>query len=65
MLDKKGTYLEKFQSVSVPEPKSGDRHKHAFIGTIIDILESRGSVMVDDNCGEVHEIEADRVSVVD
>ena len=65
MLEKTGTVLEKFQTVSVGEPKGIDRHKHAFIGTVDDVLEDRGTVMVSDNCNEVWEVEADNVEVRD
>jgi len=65
MLDKKGTFLEKNQSVSVPKPNETDMHNFAFSGTIIDVLESRGTVIVEDQCGDVFEVEADRVDVED
>ena len=65
MLDKRGTFLEKGQSASVPEPKKGDKYKTGFCGIIIDILENRGSVIVEDQCGEAFEIEAERVTIED
>jgi len=49
MLDKHGNLLEKHQQVVVPEPKGTDRHKRSFIGTIIAVLDSRGTAMVEDD----------------
>ena len=63
MLEKTGTVLEKFQSVEVGEPTRGDIHNHSFLGTIIDVLESRGTVVVEDQCGEAFEVDADNVEV--
>lgn len=63
MLEKTGTVLEKFQQVEVGEPTRGDMHTHSFVGTIIDVLESRGTVVVEDQCGEAFEVDADNVEV--
>jgi len=63
MLEKTGTVLEKYQSVEVGEPRSTDMHQHSFIGTIIDVLEDRGTVIVEDQCNEVFEVDADNVEV--
>ena len=67
MLEKTGTVLEEFQQVEVGEPTSGDRHTHSFIGTIMKggVLESRGTVVVEDQCGESFEVDADNVEVRD
>jgi hypothetical protein len=65
MLEKTGTVLEKFQSVEVGEPRRSDLHNHSFIGTIIDVLESRGTVIVEDQCGEAFEVDADNVEVLE
>jgi len=65
MLEKTGTVLEKFQTVEVGEPRKSDMHQHSFVGTIIDILESRGTVIVEDQCGNPFEVEADNVEVRD
>ena len=65
MLEKTGTLLEKFQQVEVGEPRSTDMHQHSFIGTIIDVLEDRGTVIVEDQCGEAFEVDADNVEVQD
>lgn len=63
MLEKTGTVLEKFQTVEVGDPKNSDMHNHSFVGTVIDVLESRGTVIVEDQCGEVFEVDADNVTV--
>lgn len=63
MLEKTGTVLEKFQTVEVGEPRKSDMHQHSFVGTIIDVLESRGTVIVEDMCGEAFEVDADNVEV--
>jgi len=65
MLDKTGNVFEKFQSVEALEPKSNDKYNHAFSGTVIDILESRGTVIVEDQCGDAFEIEPDRLIIRD
>ena len=65
MLEKTGTLLEKFQTVEVGEPTRTDMHNHSFVGTIIDVLESRGTVIVEDQCGEAFEVDADNVEVMD
>ena len=63
MLEKTGTVLEKFQTVEVGEPTRTDIHQHSFVGTIIDVLESRGTVVVEDQCGDAFEVDADNVEV--
>lgn len=63
MLDKTGTVLEKFQDVQVGEPCKTDLHTHAFKGTIIDVLESRGTAVVEDQCGDAFEVDVDNVTV--
>ena len=65
MLEKTGKILEKFQNVEVGEPKDSDMHLHAFIGTVIDVLESRGTVIVEDQCGDAFEVSTDNVSITD
>jgi len=65
MLEKTGTVLEKYQQVEVGEPTRGDMHQHSFVGTIIDVLENRGTVVVEDQCGEAFEVDADNVEVQD
>ena len=65
MLDRHGNFLEKHQQVVVLEPKGTDRHKRSFIGTIIAVLDSRGTAMVEDQCDESFEIEGDRLVIQD
>ena len=67
MLEKTGTVLEEFQQVEVGEPTRTDRHNHSFIGIIVKggVLESRGTVVVEDQCGETFEVDADNVAVID
>jgi hypothetical protein len=64
MLEKTGTVLEKYQEVEVGEPTHTDMHQHSFVGTIIDVLESRGTVIVEDQCGDAFEVDADNVEVL-
>jgi hypothetical protein len=64
MLEKTGTVLEKYQQVEVGEPRKSDMHQHSFIGTVIDVLESRGTVIVEDQCTEAFEVDADNVEVI-
>lgn len=63
MLEKTGTVLEKFQTVEVGNPKKSDIHNHSFVGVVIDVLESRGTVIVEDQCNEAFEVDADNVEV--
>ena len=65
MLEKTGTVLEKFQTVEVGDPRKNDKYKHSFIGTVIDVLESRGTVIVEDQCNEAFEVDADNVQVIE
>jgi hypothetical protein len=65
MLDKTGNLLEKYQSVEVPDPNSSDIHNNSFVGTVIDVLENRGTAIVEDQCGDVFEIEAERLVIQD
>ena len=65
MLEKTGTVLEKYQEVEVGEPTRSDMHQHSFIGTVIDVLDSRGTVVVEDQCGDAFEVDADNVQIMD
>jgi len=65
MLEKTGIVLEKFQTVEVGEPRRTDLYNHSFVGTIIDVLESRDTVIVEDQCGEYFEVDTDNVKVVE
>lgn len=63
MLDKKGTVLEIMDEVSVPDPNKSDIHHYAFVGTVVDILEDRGTAIVEDQDSDFFEIETDRLEV--
>ena len=63
MIDLKCNLLEKGQQVIVPDPNSSDTHNHSFIGTVIDILDDRGTAIIEDQCGEYYEIEGDRLEI--
>jgi len=67
MLDKTGRFLEAGQDVEVGEPRKTDIHNHGFVGVIVNdgILESRGTVVVEDQCGEVFEVDADNVEILE
>ncbi len=65
MIDRNGNLLEKYQGVDVPEPNASDIHNHSFMGTVIDVLEDRGTAIVEDQCGDVFEIETDRLVIND
>ena len=64
MIEKTGNIVEKHQQVEVGEPNRSDMHQHAFIGTVIDVLENRGTVVVEDQCGDAFEVDADNVAVM-
>jgi hypothetical protein len=64
MLDKTGRLLEAGQNVFVPNhPNDKDNHTHSFIGYVVDVLEDRDTVIVEDKCSEFFEIEAERVVI--
>jgi len=65
MIDKNGNLLEKFQQVEVGEPNRTDMHQHSFMGTVIDVLDSRGTAIVEDQCGEAFEVDVDNVVITD
>jgi len=65
MLDKTGNFLEKQLQVEVGDPRSSDIHNHSFVGTVIDVLEDRGTVVVEDQCGEAFEVDADNVEILE
>ena len=64
MLDKTGNLLEKFQQVEVGEPTKTDMHQHSFVGTVIDVLDSRGTAVVEDQCGDAFEVDVDNVAIM-
>ncbi len=63
MLDRNGFLLEVGQDVNVPDPNDSDIHNHSFIGYVIDILEDRGTAIVEDQCSDFFEIETDRLEI--
>ena len=63
MLDKTGRYLEVGQDVLVPDPNDSDMHTHSFVGYVVDVLEDRGTAIVEDQCSNFFEIEADRLYI--
>jgi len=65
MLDKTGTVFEMYQTVEVPAPNEKEYHSQAFIGSVIDVLEDRGTVIVEDKCGDAFEIEPERLEIVE
>lgn len=63
MLDKKGFLLEVGQDVNVPDPNDSDIHNHAFIGYVNDILEDRGTAIIEDGDSDFFEIETERLEI--
>ena len=63
MLDKKGFLLEAGQEVNVPNPNDSDIHHHSFIGYVTDVLEDRGTAIVEDQDSDFFEIETDRLEI--
>jgi hypothetical protein len=63
MLDKKGFLLEIGQDVNVPDPNDSDIHNHSFIGYVNDILEDRGTAIIEDQDSDFFEIETERLEI--
>jgi len=63
MLDRNGNLLEVGQDVNVPDPNGSDIHNHSFIGYVNDILEDRGTAIIEDQCSDFFEIEAERLVI--
>jgi hypothetical protein len=63
MLDKKGFLLEIGQDVNVPTPNDSDIHHHSFIGHVTDVLEDRGTAIIEDQDSDFFEIETDRLEI--
>jgi len=63
MFDRKGILLEVGQDVVVSNPKKLDLHMHSFIGYITDILEDRGTVIVEDQCSDFFELDGNQLTV--
>jgi hypothetical protein len=65
MLDRKGNLLEAGQEVNVPDPISSDTYHHSFIGYVTDVLEDRGTAIIEDQCSDFYEIETERLEIRD
>ena len=65
MLDRKGNLLEAGQEVNVPDPNDSDIHHHSFIGHVTDVLEDRGTAIIEDQDSDFYEIETDRLEIRD
>jgi hypothetical protein len=63
MTDKRGFLIEIGMEISVPDPKENDMYRNSFKGVVIDLLESRGTAIVEDQCQDVFEVETDRLEV--
>jgi len=63
MLDKNGNLLEIGQDVTVPDPNSNDIYLYSFVGYVNDILEDRGTAIIEDQCSDFFEIEAERLVI--
>lgn len=63
MLDRKGKVLDIMDEVNVPDPNASDIHYHSFVGTVVDILEDRGTAIVEDQESNFFEIETERLEV--
>ena len=63
MIDRKGQVLETGDSVVVPDPNATDIHHHSFVGTVVDILEDRGTAIVEDQESDFFELETERLEV--
>lgn len=61
MTDTRGNLLEIRDTVNVPYPTGSDRHKRSFVGTVHDILEDRGTAIIEDIDGDFFEIDSNRL----
>ncbi|HTS18020.1 MAG TPA: hypothetical protein VMP11_10645 [Verrucomicrobiae bacterium] len=64
MNDQNGKPITVGKGVLVPEPNASDIHHHAFAGTVADLIEERGIVIVEDGESDFYEVEAGRLEVV-
>jgi hypothetical protein len=64
MKDKNGKKIVIGLSVEVPEPNKTDVHNFSFVGNVTDILEKKGTVIVEDKDSDFFEIEAGRLEVI-
>lgn len=60
--DRKGIFIQYFDTVEVPEPNDTDVHNHSFDGTVTG--ERNGNIIVEDGEGNSFEIEPERLEVV-
>lgn len=65
MKDKNNVILTVGQTVNVPAPNASDIHNNAFTGIVADILEDRGTAIVEDNELDFFEIEGNRLEIVE
>jgi len=63
MTDTRGFLIEIGMEVVVPAPNSSDIHNFSFVGTVVDILEDRGTAIVEDQESDFFEIECDRLTI--
>jgi len=64
MNDKNGKPITVGKSVNVPDPMPTDIHHRSFTGTVADLIEERGIVIVEDGESDFYEVEAGRLEVV-
>ena len=63
MKDKNGKLLEVGQHVIVPDPNETDIHNFSFVGYLNDILEERGTCIIEDGDSDFFEIECERLEI--
>jgi hypothetical protein len=63
MNDKTGKIISVGNSVNVPDPNPTDIHRHSFTGTVADLFDEKGTVVVEDQDSDFFEIEANRLEV--
>jgi len=64
MKDKNGKKLKAGQTVEVPEPMNDDVYNFEFRGYVVDILEEKGTVIVEDGDSDFFEIEGERLEII-
>ena len=64
--DKNGKEITWRDEVEVddPKPDGTDLHSFSFIGKIADIIDTKGTVIVEDQDSDFFEIEAERVALI-
>ena len=63
MFDRKGNLLEVGQYAEVPAPNDSDIHNFSFVGYVNDVLEDRGTVIIEDQDSDFFEIEGERLTI--